>query len=220
MALRTPQALLVDFNGTLSDDESVLFEVYAEMASARGMSLTRERYVDELAGRSDLEIFDDVFSASESIEVLLVERISRYAHAAGAGSTVPHEARQALRLAAELVPVAVVTSAFRVEVEPVLAGAGLADFVSVLVCADDVSTLKPDPECYRRACSLLGVAPSASVAIEDSEAGVAAAKTAGLQCAAITTTMPAARLRHADLLLDRFDVPALERIFGPLARVA
>ena len=39
MALRTPQALLVDFNGTLSDDESVLSEVYAEMASARGMSL-------------------------------------------------------------------------------------------------------------------------------------------------------------------------------------
>ncbi len=206
------QALFVDFNGTLSDDESVLYEVYAEMASARGLQLSHEQYVEECAGRSDLEIFDGLFASGESIEVLLVERIARYARAAGAGSTIPVAARQAMKHAAERVPIAVVTSAFRVEVEPVLAGAGLSPYVSALVCADDVALLKPAPECYLRACDLLGVAPEDSVAIEDSEAGVAAAKGAGLRCAAVTTTMPASRLGAADVLLERFDVEGLDRL--------
>ena len=206
------QALFVDFNGTLSDDESVLFQVYSEMASARGLELSREQYVEECAGRSDLEIFDGLFVSGESIEVLLVERIARYARAAGAGSTIPLAARQAMKHAAERVPVAVVTSAFRVEVEPVLAGAGLSRYVSALVCADDVALLKPAPECYLRACDLLGVAPEDSLAIEDSEAGVAAAKAAGLRCAAVTTTMPVGRLGAADVLLERFGVEEL----GPL----
>lgn len=44
---------------------------------------------------------------------------------------------------------------------------------------------KPDATSYRLACERLGGAPSASVAVEDSPAGVAAASAAGLLTVAV-----------------------------------
>ena len=44
-----------------------------------------------------------------------------------------------------------------------------------------------------------------AAAVEDSEAGVKAAKAAGLYCAAVTTTLPAERLSAADEIAHRFD---------------
>lgn len=53
-------------------------------------------------------------------------------------------------------------------------------------CADDVpkGRTKPEPDLYLLACSRLGVGPKDSLAVEDSVYGVAAAKAAGLRCAA------------------------------------
>jgi HAD superfamily hydrolase (TIGR01509 family) len=49
-----------------------------------------------------------------------------------------------------------------------------------LVCGEDVRLKKPHPEVYVRALRQLGVGPSEAVAIEDSPAGVAAARAAGM----------------------------------------
>jgi beta-phosphoglucomutase-like phosphatase (HAD superfamily) len=50
--------------------------------------------------------------------------------------------------------------------------------------------------------------------IEDSDLGVRAAKAAAMRCIAVSTTLPAARLAHADLVL-----PSLEDIAAVLAFV-
>jgi HAD superfamily hydrolase (TIGR01509 family) len=53
-----------------------------------------------------------------------------------------------------------------------------AESFAVLVCGEDVSRKKPDPEAYQRALRALGVGPLAAVALEDSPGGVAAARAA------------------------------------------
>lgn len=52
-------------------------------------------------------------------------------------------------------------------------------YFSATVCGDEVPTGKPAPDAYRRAAALLGLAPSACLAIEDSVTGAAAAEAAG-----------------------------------------
>ena len=54
-----------------------------------------------------------------------------------------------------------------------------------IVTSDDVPHSKPAPDIYLRVCELLGVAPEHVLALEDSAAGVAAAKAAGLACIAV-----------------------------------
>ena len=103
-----------------------------------------------------------------------------------------------MRYAAARVPVAVVSGAYRREIEPVLELAGLAECVTALVAADDVTRGKPDPEGYVRALAALGdgLAPSDVVAFEDTEAGVASARGAGLRCLAVRGHAPGRAARR------------------------
>ena len=75
---------------------------------------------------------------------------------------------------------------------------------------------KPDPEGYERALRLLGPVSSRSdvLAFEDTEAGVASAKAAGLRCVGVLGTMGAERLAAADELVERIDVALMQRLLG------
>ncbi|MGZ4604418.1 MAG: HAD family hydrolase, partial [Kineosporiaceae bacterium] len=55
----------------------------------------------------------------------------------------------------------------------------------LLVTVEDVSLGKPDPEGYLQAARRLGVEPSASLVVEDSEPGIAAARSAGMRVASL-----------------------------------
>jgi HAD superfamily hydrolase (TIGR01509 family) len=63
-----------------------------------------------------------------------------------------------------------------------LGSAGLLDGgpFAAIVTADDVDRPKPAPDLYLEACRLLGQAPGACAALEDSVPGVAPAAAAGL----------------------------------------
>ena len=187
------RALLLDFNGTISDDEHVLCRIFTELF-AEEKPLSEDEYYERLAGLADREIVQRWLGRDDP---MLVERkIERYGELAD-GSTVTPEARDAVEYAAGRVPVAVVSGSARAEIEPVLAKAGLLESVTAIVASDDIGRSKPDPEGYLIALQMLGVEAAQAAAVEDSEAGIKAAKAAGLYCAAVATTLPAERLSAA-----------------------
>jgi len=213
--MRPVRAVAFDFNGTLSDDEPILLSVYQEMFAEHERPLSAAEYFETLAGRSEEAIIASWLGAEGDVLAELVEeRIDRYLARSGSGETVSAPIRDAVAYAAARVPVAVVSGAFRREIEPVLAGAQLEDYVSVLVAADDVERGKPDPAGYALALELLGIAGSDAVAFEDTEAGVASAKAAGLRCIAVAGTHPPDRLRLADELVATLDSAVLRRVLG------
>lgn len=112
------------------------------------------------------------------------------------------------RLHAARVPLGLVTSALPEHVATRLLAADLVDVFDVVVTGRDVTVGKPDPQGFRMACERLGVPPQNSVGFEDSPAGVAAVKAAGMRCVAVTTTFPRDVLAAADLVVDDLtDVP-------------
>ena len=50
------RALLLDFNGTLSEDEPLLCRIFQELFAEAGKPLTEAEYYEQLAGLSDREI--------------------------------------------------------------------------------------------------------------------------------------------------------------------
>ena len=66
-----------------------------------------------------------------------------------------------------------------------------------MVSADDVPRGKPAPDIFLRAAELLGVPPGECVVIEDSVAGVAAGRAAGMKVIGITNSVRAEHLREA-----------------------
>jgi sugar-phosphatase len=119
-----------------------------------------------------------------------------------------------VRFAAEQrVPLAICSGAARAEIEPVVEAAGLAGCFRAIVSSDDVTRGKPDPEGYRKTLELLGADPAHAAVFEDTEAGVASARAAGVGCVlAMRTTLDPRRLADADELIDRVDVDVMRRL--------
>jgi beta-phosphoglucomutase len=211
------RAVTFDFNGTLSDDEEILFGVYAGLFAEHGRPLARDEYFAHLAGLSEHEIVRAWLGDREDLDAIVRERIDRYRSAVTDGATVSEPMRAAVRFAASRVPVAVVSGATRAEIEPVVAAAGLAGCFRTIVDDSDVARGKPHPESYELAVSILardapGLAPADVVAFEDTEAGVASAKAAGIRCIALARTLPPERLQLADEIVHKIDEPLLRRL--------
>ena len=179
--MQPARALVFDFNGTLSHDEPVLFAIYSELFAEHGRPLTEDDYFGTLAGNTEEAIIGGWLGVrGDELAALVEERIDRYVRRAD-GATIPETLREAVRYAAARVPVAVVSGAYRREIEPVLERAALAERVTALVAADDVTRGKPDPEPYRTAAGRLGRAPGVCLVFEDAASGVAAARAAGVR---------------------------------------
>jgi beta-phosphoglucomutase len=214
-SLMAARALLFDFNGTLSDDEPILFEIWRAIFEERGRPLAREEYFGSFAGLADPEIAAlGLGLDGEDLAAVMDERVRRYRERVADGACVRPEMRAAIQAAAARVPVGVVSGAARADIELVLGAAGLDGVFGVVVSAEDVASGKPDPEGYLRAAAALGVARADAVVLEDSEAGVRAAKAAGMRCVALLGTVASERLADADEVVERVDEALVERLLG------
>jgi beta-phosphoglucomutase len=209
------RAVVFDFNGTLSHDEPILCEIFMELFAEHGKPLSAQAYFDQLAGLSDPEIVRTWLGADHpAVDEVIEERVRRYRLAVADGSSIPEEIRDAVRYTAGHVPVGIASGAARAEIEPVLESAGIAETIAVIVAAEDVEQGKPAPDGYERAASLLGFGGQDVLALEDTEAGVASAKDAGLRCVAVLGTLSPARLMRADEIVERIDVALMERLLA------
>jgi beta-phosphoglucomutase len=205
-------AVVFDFNGTLSDDEPVLCEIFMHLFAEHGRPMSAQEYFDQLAGLSDPEIVKTWLGEDHpDVEAVIDERVHRYRAAAADGSTIHEHVREAVRFAAERVPLAICSGAARAEIEPVIGAARIAGCFRVLVSSDDVAHGKPDPEGYVKTLDLLEADPAQAVVFEDTEAGIASARAAGVgRVLAMRTTLEPHRLAAADELIDRLDVGVMQ----------
>lgn len=94
-----------------------------------------------------------------------------------------------------------VSNSSRRVVDANLDALGIRGNIAFSISLDDVATGKPDPEPYRRACGLLGVAPSSTLAVEDSPTGARSARAAGLFVVGFAP--PGVSLEPSDMRIDR-----------------
>jgi HAD superfamily hydrolase (TIGR01509 family) len=90
------------------------------------------------------------------------------------------EIAQRERLRAKL---GVASGSGRHHVERSLTVTKMRDLFSVVVCQEDVTRGKPEPEMFLLAAGKLGVAPERCLVVEDSPLGIEAARRAGMQSA-------------------------------------
>jgi HAD superfamily hydrolase (TIGR01509 family) len=213
------RAVIFDFNGTLSDDEPVLYRIYADLFAEHGRPLPERDYYDRLAGHSDAEIVHRWLGFRNDSEAVVTQRVTRYRELVADGSTITPAVRRAVGRAAARVPVAIVSGASAAEIRPVVAAAGLEAAFTTVVTADDVHHAKPHPEGYEIALRRLGgrapgLRPDEVVVLEDTEAGVAAAKAAGMRCIAVGRTLAPDRLAAADEIVAGVDEALIDRILA------
>jgi HAD superfamily hydrolase (TIGR01509 family) len=212
------RAILFDLNGTISHDEELYYELFAELFAREGKPVTREAYFSQLVGHVDDEVVRLWLGHDfPRVPELVAERIERFLERVRDGRTVPEAARRAVHAAAAAVPVAIVSSAFRVEVDAILSGSRLDAVATAVVAFEDAGRAKPDPAPYATALRALGVDAANAVALEDTAVGISAAKAAGLRCVAVLGSQAREHLAAADAIADTLDEGLVARLLSPPA---
>jgi sugar-phosphatase len=187
-------AVLADLDGTLVDSDGSVARSWTKFAVRHG--LEPDAVIRAAQGRPAREVAAQFVSPAElDAETELLEE----------SETTDTEGVIALPGAHQLLSsslrLAIVTSGSRRLATTRLRASELP-VPEVLVCSDDVTTGKPDPEPYLRAAERLGADPGDCVALEDAPAGIASAKAAGAAVIAVRTNRADRELAAADAIVD------------------
>ena len=93
----------------------------------------------------------------------------------------------------------------RLEVVKKVLNVGLNNVFEVIVTGEMVDKGKPDPEPYLKAVDMLNVKKEGYIVIENAPAGITSAKSAGLTCFAVQTSLPEEYLKDADRIFQCID---------------
>jgi HAD superfamily hydrolase (TIGR01509 family) len=220
------RAVIFDFNGVIVDDEPLHLELFQVVLAEEGIPLTDADYHEKYLGFDDRGAFTAAFAdagrpADAGFIAALIERkAALYRDAINARYLLfPGVVDLVRRLAAKY-PLAIASGALRNEIEMVLARGGIRDCFQAILAAEDVSACKPDPEGYVKALAALNsigarsIQPGECLVIEDSVAGVEAAKRAGMRRLAVTNSYAAEELKEADWIVESLAGCKPEKIFA------
>lgn len=198
-----PRPVVFDLDGVLIDSEPLYESVMRAYVAGLGrddvdelFALTlgrRERdFLPDLAAHLRLDAGEVRAGLAAATAPLLTELES-----------MPFATEAIASLHADGRRIAVATSSTTRFAQAALQRLEVERMVEALVAGDQVARGKPDPEIYLLAAERLGVSPAACFAIEDTPAGVDAARTAGMTCIAVPHALsPAAGLGGADAIVE------------------
>ncbi|MEA5567317.1 HAD family phosphatase [Anabaena sp. UHCC 0399] len=223
------KAILFDFNGVIINDERIHLQLIDEILVQENLQPQKVQERQASLGRSDRACFQELLVnrgrvASEEYltqllhrkaeaYVLELEKLEKLPIYPGVEDLIYQVRSQHLKLA-------VVSGALHQEIELVLERAKLAEYFTVVVAGDDITTSKPQPDGYLLAVERLNqeypelnLQLPECLAIEDTPPGIQAAKHAQMQVVGVANTYPFHMLqRCCNWTVDYLSELELERI--------
>jgi HAD superfamily hydrolase (TIGR01509 family) len=201
------RAVVFDFDGVLVDSEPLHFHALRESLLPEGVDIDEEAYRARYLAYSDRTAIRLALETTgrppglDRVDAVARRKAERFGRLAPTVALFPG-ARELVRSLADRVPLAIASGALHAEIETILAGVGLRDAFAAIVGADDVTRGKPDPEPYLAALARLeprapGLVAGECLAIEDTMAGIASARAAGMTVLGVAHSYPAEKLRAA-----------------------
>jgi HAD superfamily hydrolase (TIGR01509 family) len=181
------RALVFDLDGVLLDSEQVWNEAKEKLVRERG-GRWREEAPRTMMGMSSLEwsrYLHDELGVPLEPDAISDEVVRRLEGVYRDRLPLIDGAAEAVERLAAGVPLGLASSSNREIIDLFLELSGLGPCFAVTVSSEEVERGKPAPDVYLEVVRRLGADPADSVAVEDSENGIRAARAAGMRVVAV-----------------------------------
>lgn len=219
--MRDFAAIIFDMDGVIVDSEPwhehAFREIFHELGYGESHGIDFRSYI----GRSDRALWVDFIARHDPphpIEQLLAAKQNRLIQILRREQPIFEGLPELVEKLARRYPLAVASGSNHPVIDEVLAMRQLRRFFPVVTSTQDVGRSKPAPDVFLHAARLLGVPSARCCAIEDSAAGVTAARAAGMEVIAITHSLPREQLAHASRVVDTYE--EIERLLLPASAPA
>ena len=196
------RGVIFDMDGVLVNSEAFIADAAIAMFAEKGYRIGAEefrpfigtgedRFIGGVAERRGI-VLDPARDKARTYEIYLK-------HIRGKLQPLPGVRQFVDACRAKGLAIAVASGADAVKVEGNLREIGLSpSLFAAIVDGTEVTRKKPAPDIFLEACRRLDLRPASCLVIEDAIVGVAAAKSAGTRCLALTTSFDATQLAMAD----------------------
>lgn len=185
--LQGKRLLIFDFDGTVADTSPLHAAAFAQVLSPLGVRVDYPK----IAGMKTLDAMRKCVSDAgltvddDKLNALVQAKQQAVRAMMATDLTALPGVDEFLQWARPRFRLSMATSGSRGTVELALGKLGYLGWFDPLVCADEVSRAKPDPEGFLTVLQLTGISADESIVFEDSAAGLDAAHAAGLDCVEI-----------------------------------
>ncbi len=219
MAKNEVKAVIWDMDGIIADTSQYHFEGWQIVFGRKGVNYTKEDFRRNTGKRSDTivrEVLGENIPQNE-ITKIIQEKDETFRQLMGQTiklfpgvfklitSLKEHGFKIAIGSSAPMENILLITRSLKIDT-----------YFDAIISGWEVTKGKPNPQTFLLAAEKLGVASEDCIVIEDAISGVAAGKSAGMLCIAVTNTTPREELQAADLILDTLEeitVADMNRLF-------
>jgi beta-phosphoglucomutase len=206
--------VIFDFDGIIVDTEPLHYRAFQEILIPLGLGYSWAEYLRCYIGYDDRDAFRNTFLAAGrtladgELEALIEAKGAAFQRIIASGVNPYSGVVELVRSIAGNLPLGLCSGALPSDIEPILRHLGIAGSFDAIITAADVRASKPDPESYALSVSRLisahpakGIMAGNCLAIEDTPAGIASARGAGLKVLAVTNSYPEEELTGADRIV-------------------
>jgi len=172
---------IFDCDGTVAHSMPIHYAAWRQTAEENGILMTEELFYS-LGGVPTtriVEILNEKFGTNLDPEEVARRKEAVYLENMGNMQPIEEVAAFA-RKVAKFAKVSIASGGYLPVVLETLEAIGFKDFFPVIVTTEQVSRGKPFPDMFLEAAKRMGVPPNECLVLEDSPAGIEAAKAAGM----------------------------------------
>ena len=194
------RAIIFDMDGVIVDSEPRHERAFRDIFEQIGYGQTHGIHFPEYYGRSDHALWVDFIAKHKpkhTIDQLSEWKQRRFLEMIREEQPIFEDLPQLVQRLSLVYKLGLASGSYHPTIDAILSLKDLRQYFPVVVSVQDVQHGKPAPDVFLRAAELLQVPPRGCSVIEDSAAGVEAARAANMTVIAITNSLPAEKLTRA-----------------------
>lgn len=189
------KAVIFDFDGVIVDTEIIKFKELQNILKNTKFVLKKKDFID-MVGKKTGSFLSTKFPKMAKSEIKRVVELRRRKELSVINKNLIIGTKKLLRfIQSKKIKIAITTGSNKKLVKKTIEANKIKGFFDLIISGENFKQSKPSPECYKKTLKKLNLSPSEVIIIEDSTAGVLAAKSAKCKVFGITTYLNKTELR-------------------------